>query len=272
MRPVPRPHPANTLELHHLERLEATPTLPRCSRCAGGVPGVRHQGTLVLRSTPSRRARTTRSSCSSTTPAAPDPDAARNAHGCGRVHRPVHVVAISGSLKQSAWSAFRAVIADLDPEHVEVWDEARRAPPFHARRRRRHGSNRPAPQSRAPTWSCLRDTPKGRRLVDAVTVRRRDEIATIAANIPTRERAMTVHAPTRFGEAAGEPADAARFTGDTPQSPGRHHPSLSRLRAACTKLSWLAVITGASPSSPSPGSIASSSTGCSTGCSSSRPG
>ncbi len=62
---------------------------------------------------------------------------------------------------------------------------------------------------------AIRLTPKGRRLVDAVTLRRREEIATIAANIPARERAATVHALHALGEAAGEPADAAWFTGDT---------------------------------------------------------
>lgn len=61
----------------------------------------------------------------------------------------------------------------------------------------------------------IRLTPKGRRLVDAVTARRREEIATIAANIPARERAATVHALHALGEAAAEPADTAWFTGDT---------------------------------------------------------
>ena len=61
----------------------------------------------------------------------------------------------------------------------------------------------------------IRLTPKGRRLVDAVTARRREEIATIVANIPARERAATVHALHALGEAAAEPADAAWFTGDT---------------------------------------------------------
>ena len=56
-------------------------------------------------------------------------------------------------------------------------------------------------------------TAKGRRLVDAVTERRRAEIATIAAKIPTRERQATVHALHALGEAASEPADAAWFTG-----------------------------------------------------------
>jgi DNA-binding MarR family transcriptional regulator len=59
----------------------------------------------------------------------------------------------------------------------------------------------------------IRLTPKGRRLVDAVTASRRDEIAIIAANIPTPERAATVHALHALGEAADEPADAAWFTG-----------------------------------------------------------
>jgi DNA-binding MarR family transcriptional regulator len=62
---------------------------------------------------------------------------------------------------------------------------------------------------------AIRLAPKGRRLVDAVTLRRREEIATIAANIPARERAATVHALHALGEAAGEPTDAAWFTGDT---------------------------------------------------------
>jgi DNA-binding MarR family transcriptional regulator len=61
----------------------------------------------------------------------------------------------------------------------------------------------------------IRLTPKGRRLVDAVTARRREEIATIVANIPARERAATVHALHALGEAAAEPADIAWFTGDT---------------------------------------------------------
>jgi DNA-binding MarR family transcriptional regulator len=59
---------------------------------------------------------------------------------------------------------------------------------------------------------AIRLTPKGRRLVDAVTLRRREEIATIAGNIPPRERAATVHALHALGEAAGEPADSAWFT------------------------------------------------------------
>jgi DNA-binding MarR family transcriptional regulator len=59
----------------------------------------------------------------------------------------------------------------------------------------------------------IRLTPAGRRLVDAVTERRRSEIADIVARIPARERATMVHALHALGEAAGEPADAAWFTG-----------------------------------------------------------
>ena len=59
----------------------------------------------------------------------------------------------------------------------------------------------------------IRLTPAGRRLVDAVTERRRAEIAEIVARIPARERATMVHALHALGEAAGEPADAAWFTG-----------------------------------------------------------
>jgi DNA-binding MarR family transcriptional regulator len=57
----------------------------------------------------------------------------------------------------------------------------------------------------------IRLTPKGRRLVDAVTARRRDEIAAIVARVPARERATMVRALELLGEAAGEPADATWF-------------------------------------------------------------
>jgi hypothetical protein len=50
--------------------------------------------------------------------------------------------------------------------------------------------------------------------VDAVTVRRREEIATVVANIPARDREATVRALHALGEAAGEPADAAWFSGE----------------------------------------------------------
>lgn len=59
----------------------------------------------------------------------------------------------------------------------------------------------------------IRLTPKGRRLVDQVTDRRREEIAAIVSNIPASERRATVHALHALGEAAGEPADAAWFSG-----------------------------------------------------------
>lgn len=59
----------------------------------------------------------------------------------------------------------------------------------------------------------IRLTEKGRRLVDAVTDRRRHEIAAVAAGIPEPERAATVRALHALGEAASEPADAAWFTG-----------------------------------------------------------
>ncbi len=59
----------------------------------------------------------------------------------------------------------------------------------------------------------IRLTPAGRRLVDAVTERRRAEIADIVARVPAGERATMVHALHALGEAAGEPADAAWFTG-----------------------------------------------------------
>lgn len=57
-------------------------------------------------------------------------------------------------------------------------------------------------------------TAKGRRLVDAVTARRRVEIAEIVARVPAAERATMVHALHALGEAAGEPDDASWFTGD----------------------------------------------------------
>jgi DNA-binding MarR family transcriptional regulator len=59
----------------------------------------------------------------------------------------------------------------------------------------------------------IRLTPKGRRLVDAVTARRRVEIAGIVDAIPNRERAATVRALHALGDAASEPADSAWFTG-----------------------------------------------------------
>jgi DNA-binding MarR family transcriptional regulator len=62
----------------------------------------------------------------------------------------------------------------------------------------------------------IRLTAKGRRLVDTVTQRRRAEIAAIVARVPAKERATMVHALHSLGEAAGEPDDAAWFTGVEP--------------------------------------------------------
>jgi DNA-binding MarR family transcriptional regulator len=55
--------------------------------------------------------------------------------------------------------------------------------------------------------------PTGRQLVDAVTARRKEEIATVVANVPARERAATVRALHALGDAAAEPSDAAWFVG-----------------------------------------------------------
>ena len=68
-----------------------------------------------------------------------------------------------------------------------------------------------APRNRREV--SIRLTPKVRRLVDAVTARRREEITVIAANIPARERTATVHALDALGDAAAEPSDAAWFSG-----------------------------------------------------------
>jgi DNA-binding MarR family transcriptional regulator len=57
----------------------------------------------------------------------------------------------------------------------------------------------------------IRLTPKGRRLVDAATARRRDEIARIVAEVPARARGAMVRALHVLGEAADEPVDAAWF-------------------------------------------------------------
>ena len=56
--------------------------------------------------------------------------------------------------------------------------------------------------------------PKGRRLVDAVTERRRDEIGEVVAKVPQTERAAMVRALHALGEAAAEPSDAAWFIGN----------------------------------------------------------
>lgn len=53
----------------------------------------------------------------------------------------------------------------------------------------------------------------GRRLVDAVTARRRVELERIVAKISARERASVVRALRTFAEAAGEAPDQAWATG-----------------------------------------------------------
>lgn len=58
----------------------------------------------------------------------------------------------------------------------------------------------------------IRLTPKGERLVDEVTDRRRRDIASIAARVPARERAATVRALHALGDAGDEPADSEWFT------------------------------------------------------------
>ncbi len=61
--------------------------------------------------------------------------------------------------------------------------------------------------NRRQVWIALE--PKGRRLIDAVTKRRREEIAVIAAHLPNNQRAATVRALHVLGEAATEPTTAA---------------------------------------------------------------
>jgi DNA-binding MarR family transcriptional regulator len=56
-------------------------------------------------------------------------------------------------------------------------------------------------------------TASGRRLVDAVTERRRVEIAQIVDRVPTEERATMVRALHALGDAAGEPDDTMWFSG-----------------------------------------------------------
>jgi DNA-binding MarR family transcriptional regulator len=59
-------------------------------------------------------------------------------------------------------------------------------------------------------------TAAGRRLVDTVTERRRQEIAEIVARVPARQRTTMVRALRALGDAAGEPDDASWFTGEPP--------------------------------------------------------
>jgi DNA-binding MarR family transcriptional regulator len=55
-------------------------------------------------------------------------------------------------------------------------------------------------------------TPAGRRLVDRVTKRRRNEIAKIVTAMPERERAQLVDALHSFATAAGEPSAGDRVS------------------------------------------------------------
>lgn len=56
-------------------------------------------------------------------------------------------------------------------------------------------------------------TGKGRRLVDRVTAKRRDELSAIVSRIPKEQRATMVRALHALGEAAGEPADSVWLEG-----------------------------------------------------------
>jgi DNA-binding MarR family transcriptional regulator len=50
-------------------------------------------------------------------------------------------------------------------------------------------------------------TPRGRRLVDRVTVKRRAELAAIVSRVPARDRAALARVLNALGDAAGEPAE-----------------------------------------------------------------
>ncbi|GAA0415729.1 MarR family transcriptional regulator [Streptomyces luteireticuli] len=58
--------------------------------------------------------------------------------------------------------------------------------------------------------TVLRLTPAGRRIVEEVTARRRDEITTIVERMLPAQRAALVEALTAFTEAGGEPAPGGR--------------------------------------------------------------
>ncbi|GIH78236.1 MarR family winged helix-turn-helix transcriptional regulator [Planobispora longispora] len=53
--------------------------------------------------------------------------------------------------------------------------------------------------------NLMRLTPQGRRIVEEVTVRRRDEIAAIVARMSAEQRRALISAMTAFSEAGGEP-------------------------------------------------------------------
>lgn len=59
----------------------------------------------------------------------------------------------------------------------------------------------------------LRLTPRARRLVRSVTVRRREEIADIVARVPKPQRKAIVGALQAFGDAAGETTESAWLPG-----------------------------------------------------------
>ena len=56
-------------------------------------------------------------------------------------------------------------------------------------------------------------TRSGRRLVDAVTKRRRNEIARVIERVPRAQRDALIQALHAFGEAAEEPADSGWYLG-----------------------------------------------------------
>jgi DNA-binding MarR family transcriptional regulator len=72
-------------------------------------------------------------------------------------------------------------------------------------------SRRESTESRREVAVML--TRRGRAVVDAVTAARRRELAAIVDRIPSAQRASVVTALTRFGDAAGEPADSAWLLG-----------------------------------------------------------
>ena len=56
-------------------------------------------------------------------------------------------------------------------------------------------------------------TPRGRRLVRSVTIRRRAEIADIVSRVPRAQREAMVRALQAFGDAAGEATESAWLPG-----------------------------------------------------------
>lgn len=62
------------------------------------------------------------------------------------------------------------------------------------------------PENRRET--ILQLTPAGHRIVEEVTTRRRDEIATIVERMPSAQRNTLVNALNSFADAADEPAVA----------------------------------------------------------------